>query len=376
MKKLIFTNFLKDNFKIIIFFGSIFSIIIWAIQGVNYLDFITNDGHSIEIYFYYSLLNLPKIIERVLPFVFFISIFYQLRKYEENNELSIFWSNGISYLKFIDILILYSLIICFIQIILSTFISPKSQDLARSFIRSSNVDYFPSLIKENKFLDISDDLTIYVEKKIGKTKFKNIILNENLSSDTTNKVKIIHAKRAELVNSNNIRFFKFFEGSIVNISDEKITNIQFDEVIHNLSMMKTKTTTYKKIQETEILILLKCLRNFFVFGIVQSQVENIECNQDSLKDVIQETNKRLIKPFYIPFLSLICSLLIFTPRNKKKHSIIFVSTFFVLVYSEIFIRYSGNSIINFLAFLLIPLMIFIIIYLFINFKIKNLNYEK
>jgi len=371
MKKLIFTNFLKDNLKNITFFGSIISLIIWTIQGVNYLDFITNDGHSVEIYLYYSLLNLPKIIERILPFIFFISLFYQLLKYEENNELLIFWHNGINYLKFINILIIYSLIICFIQIILSIFISPKSQDLARSFIRNSNVDYLPNLIKENKFLDISNNLTIYAEEKIGKTKFKNIILNENLSDDTTNNVKIIYAKEAELVNSNNIRFFKFFEGSIVNISDEKITNIQFDEIIHNLSMIKTKTTTYKKIQETEILSLLKCLKNFFVFDIVQSQVNNIECNQESLKEVIQEINKRLIKPFYIPFVCLICSLLIFAPRNKKTRSIIFICTFFVIVYSEIFVRYSGNNIASFLAFSLIPLIIFITIYIFINFKIKT-----
>ena len=376
MKKLIFSNFLKDNLKNIAFFGSIISIIIWTIQGVNYLDFITNDGHSIEIYLYYSLLNLPKIIERILPFIFFISLFLQLQKYELNNELLIFWSHGINYLKFINILIIYSLIICFIQILLSSFISPKSQDLARSFIRSSNIDYFPNLLKENKFLDISNDLTIYIEKKIDKTKFQNIILNETLSNDNIEKIKLIHAKEAELINSDdNKRFFRFFEGSIVNITDGKITDIKFDEIIYNLDNIKTKTTTYKKIQETEIWILLKCLKNIYMFSLVQSIEANIECNRESLKDINQEINKRLFKPLYIPFLCLICSLLIFTPKNKKMSSLIFFSTFFILVYSEIFVRYSGNSIINFSMFLIMPLILFIIIYFYIFFKIRHLTYK-
>ena len=77
MKKLLFQKFMLDNFKM--FSIIVFSIgsIVWIIQSVNFLDFVTEDGHSFKIYFYYSLLNFPKIIQRILPFVFFISLFYQ-----------------------------------------------------------------------------------------------------------------------------------------------------------------------------------------------------------------------------------------------------------------------------------------------------------
>ena len=42
---------------------------------------------------------------------------------------------------------------------------PNSQNLARDYIRSSNIDFFPNLIKEKKFIDTVSNLTIYVEKK-------------------------------------------------------------------------------------------------------------------------------------------------------------------------------------------------------------------
>jgi lipopolysaccharide export system permease protein len=364
MKKLIFTNFLKENLKNIFFFGSVFSIIIWTIQGVNYLDFITKDGHSVKIYFYYSLLNLPKIIERILPFVFFISLFVQLHKYEKNNELSIFWTHGISQIKFLNILIIYSLIILFIQILISSIISPKAQDLARSFIRNSNIDYFPNLIKENKFLDISKNLTIYIDKKNNEKQFEKIVLNENFSNNDSIKIKIINAKKGELFSENkNNRYFKFYQGNIVNITDKKITNIKFEEVIYNLSNIKTKTTTFKKIQETEISNLFNCLKNFYILGIVQSNVENLNCNLNSIQEVIQEINKRIFKPIYIPLLCLVCSLMIFS-SNKNKKIFIFIFSFLVLVFSEIFVRYSGKNLKNFALFVLAPLMIFCI-YLFL-----------
>ena len=376
MKKLIFTNFLKENLKNIFFFGSVFSIIIWTIQGVNYLDFITKDGHSVKIYFYYSLLNLPKIIERILPFVFFISLFIQLHKYGKNNELLIFWTHGISRLKFLNILIIYSLIILFIQILISSIISPKAQDLARSFIRNSNIDYFPNLIKENKFLDISKNLTIYIEKKNNEKQFEKIVLNENFSDNDSSRIKIIHAKKGELFSENKYnRYFKFYQGNIVNITNKKITNIKFEEVIYNLSDIKTKTTTFKKIQETEISNLFNCLKNFYILGIVQSNVKNINCNLNSIKEVTQEINKRIFKPIYIPLLCLVCSLMIFTSNKNNPRIFIFIFSFLILVFSEIFVRYSGKNLKNFALFVVAPLMIFCITYFYARFY-ESIRFKK
>ena len=144
MKKLIFKKLLKDitNFFIISVFS--ISIIIWVIQAVNYLDFVSEDGHSFRIYFLYTLLSLPKIISRVLPFMFFISVFYILVKYEEDNELVIFWLNGIKKIKFINTLIIFSITVLFVQLFMSSYLIPITQDLARSFIRSSNIDSFPN----------------------------------------------------------------------------------------------------------------------------------------------------------------------------------------------------------------------------------------
>ena len=58
MKKLLFRKFLKDHISQFIFFGFSFTIIVWVIQAVNFLDFVTEDGHGLKIYFSYTVLNL------------------------------------------------------------------------------------------------------------------------------------------------------------------------------------------------------------------------------------------------------------------------------------------------------------------------------
>ena len=165
MKKLIFKNLNKDITGFFLVSTISMTIIVWVIQAVNLLDFISEDGHSFKIYFMFSLLNLPKIFSRILPFMFFISLFYTLTKYEEKNELLIFWLNGVHKLTFLKNLLIYSIFFLTIQILLTTIIVPKTQDMARSYIRSSTMDFFPKLIKEKTFIDAISNLTIYIEKK-------------------------------------------------------------------------------------------------------------------------------------------------------------------------------------------------------------------
>ena len=122
MKKIIFKNFLRETTIFFLLSCSSVALIVWVIQAVNYLGFVTEDGHGFKIYFMYTLLSLPKIVNEILPFMFFFAVFFTLVKYEDQNQTLIFWSNGIKKSEFLNIIIielLYSktcykkLIICF-----------------------------------------------------------------------------------------------------------------------------------------------------------------------------------------------------------------------------------------------------------------------
>ena len=72
--KLIFRKFFTDINRVFLLFLLSFSLIVWAIQAVNYLDYVTEDGHGLLVYLNYTFLNLPKIISRLVPVIFFICI--------------------------------------------------------------------------------------------------------------------------------------------------------------------------------------------------------------------------------------------------------------------------------------------------------------
>ena len=150
MKKLIFRKFAKDVFQFFLLVSITISLIVWVIQAVNFLDIVTEDGHGFRVYFLYTLLSLPKIFSKILPFIYFISLFYIILKYENENELIIFWSIGIKKTEFVNILLKFSIFYILLQLLFTTYIDPTTLDKARSFIRHSNVDLFSSIVQEKK----------------------------------------------------------------------------------------------------------------------------------------------------------------------------------------------------------------------------------
>ena len=118
MKKMLFQKLLRDylSFFLIALFSS--SIIIWVFQAVNYLDIMIEDGRDYIVYINYSLLNFPKIISRLFPFVLFFSLFYVTIKFENNNELIIFWNFGVHKLELTSFVIKISIILMILIIFL------------------------------------------------------------------------------------------------------------------------------------------------------------------------------------------------------------------------------------------------------------------
>ena len=53
MDKLIFRKFSLDIVNFFLISSLSITFIVWIIQAVNYLDLVSDDGHSLNVYFYY-----------------------------------------------------------------------------------------------------------------------------------------------------------------------------------------------------------------------------------------------------------------------------------------------------------------------------------
>ena len=373
MEKIIFRKILFDvnNFFLIVLFS--IASIVWVIQAVNFLDFVSEDGHGFSVYFYYTMLNFPKIISAILPFIFFLSLFYIISRYEDKNELLIYWTNGITKETFTKSVIMFSLIFFVLQIILTTIIVPKCQNLARSFIRSSTIDFFPSLLKEKKFIDTVENLTIFIEKKNNKGEMFNIFLKDQVDD---NKSQIIYAKKGVLSRSNNKNYIILNNGKIINIENKKTIALDFEETRINLSKYATKSTTWPKIQEHQTTTLIGCVINTLAGRIVVKENFYLKCNPQFYYEVIQELLKRLYLPIYLPIISLIACFLVLKSKESyhyiKLKFILFAVGIFTLIFSQLTIRISSLYDLAFVPLIIMPIIIFYLIFNFFKMKAKTI----
>ena len=370
MKKLIFRNFTKDTLNFFLIMCLIIGTIVWTLQAVNYFDFVSQDGHGLSTYFSYILFNFPKIIHRIIPFIFFISLFYILNEYEFRNELQIFWTFGITKISFAHKILLLSILLAIFQIWFGSFFSPLTQFKGRQLIKGSNLDFFTSLIKEGKFINVVEGLTIFIDKKNEDNSYSDIFLDDSSKEIS----KIIIAKNGNIIDSNNQKIFRLFDGKVINKDKKKINIFEFDQIDFNLADYTSNTIIEPKIQEMPSTHLLNCSVKFFQTSNFLKK-ENFNCDKSVENEMHQELLKRFYKPIYIPIIAILSCFLIIFPKNNFRHNkfkkIIFTLTFFILVLSEASLRYSTSSKISVSLYVLMPLMIFIIFYTIFYKRVKN-----
>ena len=373
MEKILFRKLILDISLRALIITFTIGLIVWIIQAANYLDFVIDDGHNFTIYFYYNLFNFPKIIHRILPFVFGISVFFELIKYEKNNELLIFWTNGVTKKRFISNLINFSLIIMLLQILLGSVISPSSQLKAREFLKNSNMDFLPNLIKQGKFIDTVSGLTIFINEKTDKNSFKNIYIQEgNILDLTSDDNQIIYAQEGFLDNSDK-KIFKLLNGKIISTNKNRLISFEFEKIDYDLSKFESRTIKIAKMQELPTRKIIEC--SISLMKKVSYREKMFLCDFESLKNINQEIYKRFVKPMYFPLLTLVCCFLLTFSRVENNFTFktikVFLFIFLILVLSEIIMRYIESSQLLFSLVIILPVGIYFLIY---NFLISKVSY--
>ena len=258
------------------------------------------------------------------------------------------------------------------QIIVLSIIVPKSQELARSKLRTSDIDYFEGLIKPKKFNDTIKGLTIFAEEKNDNEEFKNIYIKKN------NKKKgfqITLAKKGVFELKGNKRVLVLYDGQTLTQNGKNITNFNFSRSDFGLANMDSHLVTHKKIQEQSTESLIKCMQT--IFGIKNYNI--INCNKGNPRNIYKELFKRLISPFYLPVLILISLLLILTSKenlkyNKNKFLIYFLG-FGIIILSESSLGYITNNLIKNISIVILPIILTLIVYLIFIYRLK-LSFRK
>ena len=374
MKNRIYTYFFHEFIRY--FAVTLFALtaVLWTIQAVNFLDLVTDDGHAFKIYIFYSFLTLPKIITKLIPLAFLGASLLTILKLEKDNELIILWTSGLNKINIVNLVFRISLLIMFFQFVMASFINPQTLNFSRSLIKNSELQFVSSLLRVKQFNDAVVGLTIFVDKKNPDGSYENIFIRDegNVLTTVSGGTSTIIAKYANV--SEDQKSMVLVDGNIQKLEKNgEINVVKFEKTKVTLSGLSTKSIAEPKIQETSTLQIIKC------FFKENKYKNNCEKNIKNIRDSKIELNRRFGMPFFIPLIALLTCFLLASRKDKKNLSwnkyIYFGIGFFVLVCSEITVRYSGSSILSIFLYYFIPIGLLPIVYLTLlrKFKYENLN---
>ena len=373
----IYLNFTKEILKtfLVILFG--LTIIAWTVRAVNFLDLIVENGYSVETYFKYSFLNIFGILTKFIPLSFLLSLIIFIIKQIQENEFVILWTSGVKKIKLINLFFINSIIILFLYLFFSVFITPLALNKSRLLLNKSGFNSFLPTIRVQQFSDSFKGFTFLVENKV-KNKIKNVFIHDNSNTLKNLTSADINTSSTTIIAESGIVEEKkmiLFNGQIISNTKNNLKDnvVIFEQLNIDLNNLTNNTIKVPKLQETTTISLLRCMTG-------SSKVTIKNCQENSKKEIITVLNRRLVLPLYIPVISLLCSFLLIKTQNKKNYFLnkysIFILSFIVLLYAELIIRYTGLSQLISTVFFISPIILTPIIYLILIFKLSRESFVK
>ena len=364
----IYQNFILEIFKsfLVILFG--LSIIALTVRAVSFLELIVENGYPVFTYFQYSVLNLFGIAPKFIPLSFLLALTMFIIKHVQDSEFVILWTSGVKKIYVVNLFLIISIIIFAFYLFLSAFVTPLALNKSRQLLGQDSLNSFLPTVRTQQFSDAFKGFTFIVEKKFN-NELKNIFLHDksnnlkNLSSNYSNTKDTTIVAENGLVNEKKMILFN---GQIISSKKDYSKNeiIKFEQLNVDLSNLTTTTIKKPKLQETSTLKLLNCF--------TKSNYKEKICNMGSKKEILPTLNRRMVLPLYIPVLALLCSLLLIrSKKNYLNRFVIFIYSFSLLVFTELTVRYTGiNEVVKYL-FIITPIILFILFYIFLNYKFSK-----
>ncbi len=360
----IYQNYLLDIFKTFVTILFSLTVIAWTVRAVNFLDLIVENGYPLITYFKYSILNIFGVLPKFIPLSFLLAIIIFILKQIQENELVILWTSGVKKIHLVNLFLFFSFFITILYLVFSTFITPLALNKSRQLLSSEDLTSFLPTIKVQQFTDSFRGVTFIVDEKKN-NELRNIFLQDNAnilrnisSNNVRNNSNTIIAGSGLVENKRLI----LFNGQIISSNKDNSENdiIKFQQLNIDLNNFNNTTIKTAKIQETSTIQLISCLDINYL--------NNLDCKNNFKDEILPTLNRRIFLPLYIPAISLVACILLIKPKKNiffNKISV-FIYCFFILLYAELIIRYTGLNKIVANLFWFSPVIISTFFYYFLT----------
>ena len=178
MRKLFF-YILRQIVGPFLLFTLILTLVVWMTQSLRLLDLVINRGQSAAIFAYLTMLMLPSLLVVIAPIAFFGAALYALNKLNNDSELVVMWSAGISRLQLALPVLGAAVLVMAITYACSLYLMPLGQRTMKDKVFDIRADIGAAILREGAFTTPSEGLTVFIRELAPSGEIRGILVHDN-----------------------------------------------------------------------------------------------------------------------------------------------------------------------------------------------------
>ena len=211
--------------------------ITWTTQALTNVNLVTDNGQSVLAFAKLATLILPSVITIILPFALVIGVTQTLTTMNTDSELTVLNAAGSSRMAIIRPVIYLALGLSVLSFAVDNFVEPYSRVALRKMVATANADLLSSVVQENTFRKVADNLYVQVGARRGGGVLQGIFVADSRNPSFE---LVYYAREGAIDDKSSALVMK--DGEVQRkLPDGSVSIIKFDSYAFDLADM-TRTT--------------------------------------------------------------------------------------------------------------------------------------
>lgn len=216
------------------FFVLVLTGVIWLTQSLRVIDIVVNNGQGAQVFLEFTALLLPMVFSIVLQLGGLAATVYTLHRLITESELAAMFASGVSKMRAARPIMVFGVGLTALLFIDTTYLMPTSARIMRDRVSEVRGDLAAGLIRDGRFLNPSDGLTVYIREISNTGELRGIMVQDSRNRQS---VVTYTAKRGYVTEQGGSPTLVMFEGQAQRLERGglRLSLLRFDSWAYDLS---------------------------------------------------------------------------------------------------------------------------------------------
>ena len=218
--------------------------VVWLNHSLRILEFIVSKDSSMSDFLLLSFFPIPLWLSVALPMAAFIGVIWVISRFLSDRELIVMQAVGFTPLQFGRVPIFFGALLTAILFLNSVYIMPASFSKFKEVQAEVRGTIPKLLIQDNVFIDIADDLTLFVGERINQNEVGRVFIQDSRDPEVT---ITFTSERGQFSSINGQPVFLLLYGQRTELTKDGASNAQLTFETHTLDISRQSAATSQRV---------------------------------------------------------------------------------------------------------------------------------